>query len=77
MALRLDALGPYQTLLYTTRAEIFFSYGTPVAARINGRGYVRTAHSSSPTTTKHIETWLGGIELQEIVDQSVLYDLLT
>ena len=38
--------------------EILISYTTPVAARIPGRGWVRTAYKWSPTTTKHINRWL-------------------
>lgn len=41
---------------------VFFSYSTPVAAKItNGEGgwnYYRTSESYSPTTTKHINKWL-------------------
>ena len=38
--------------------EILISYVTPVAARIPGRGWVRTSHKWSSTTTKHINKWL-------------------
>lgn len=38
--------------------EILVSYTTPVAARIPGRGWVRTSHKWSATTTKHINKWL-------------------
>ena len=38
--------------------EILISYVTPVAARIPGRGWVRTSHKWSGTTTKHINKWL-------------------
>ncbi len=77
MAFKLEVRGQNQTLLYTDKATILFSYNTPVAALIHGHGYVKTAHIPTPITTKHIEAWLGGIILYEIVDQSVLDDLLT
>lgn len=38
--------------------EILISYVTPVAARIPGKGWVRTSHKWSGTTTKHINKWL-------------------
>jgi len=37
---------------------ILFSYVTPVAALVPGKGWVRTAHKWSATTTKHINAWL-------------------
>ena len=38
--------------------EILFSYSTPVAALVPGKGWVRTAHKWSATTSKHINAWL-------------------
>jgi hypothetical protein len=38
--------------------EVLISYTTPVAARIPGKGWVRTAHKWSATTSKHINRWL-------------------
>lgn len=38
--------------------EILISYSTPVAARIPGRGWVRTSHKWSATTSRHISKWL-------------------
>jgi hypothetical protein len=37
---------------------ILFSYVTPVAALVPGKGWIRTAHKWSGTTTKHINAWL-------------------
>ena len=37
---------------------ILFSYTTPVAALVPGKGWIRTAHKWSATTTKHINAWL-------------------
>jgi len=39
---------------------LLFSYKTPVAAFIAGRGYFRTEHKWSVTTSKHITKWLDG-----------------
>jgi hypothetical protein len=53
--------------------EILFSYVTPVAARIPGRGFVRTSHKWSTTTSKHINAWLrdkiGRIDCVPAIDQ--------
>ena len=45
-------------VMLADRTEILISYVTPVAARIPGRGWVRTSHKWSGTTTKHINKWL-------------------
>ena len=37
---------------------ILFSYSTPVAALVPGRGWIRTSTKHSPTTTRHINRWL-------------------
>jgi hypothetical protein len=37
---------------------ILFSYVTPVAALVPGKGWIRTAHKWSATTTKHINAWI-------------------
>jgi len=59
MALRLRALGANRTELVLDNGPIvFFSYDTPVAAHIPGRGYVRTEQPYSRTTSKHIGLWL-------------------
>ena len=46
------------TEVETADARIFFSYRTPVAAYIFGRGYVRTEQFFSVTTSRHINKWL-------------------
>jgi len=45
---------PYERIL------ILFSYETPVAALVPGRGWLRTDRTFSKTTTKHINRWLDG-----------------
>lgn len=37
---------------------VLVSYATPVAALVPGKGWIRTAHKWSVTTTKHINKWL-------------------
>ena len=67
--LRLNVIGPNQTLVHLHVGSIFFSYETPVAAYVSGRGYVRTEQKFSKTTTKHINKWLDGCKA-EVISQS-------
>ena len=46
--------------------EIFFSYKTPVAAKLPNYDYIRTATKWSSTTTKHINQWLEGVHAEEV-----------
>ena len=62
-------------LSLTNGTDVLFSYETPVAAFIEGEGYVRTATKYSVTTSRHINKWLNGMVARE-VDQSVI-DALT
>lgn len=66
-------------------AVVFFSYRTPVAAKIpngvhGGFRYLRTTKGYSVTTTKHINKWLErqcGVEGNlEMVEQSVINALV-
>lgn len=45
---------------------VFFSYNTPVAVYVSGKGYYRTGHKFSRTTSRHIDKWLGGIDATEV-----------
>ena len=55
--------------------EVFFSYKTPVAARLSTYRYIRTATNWSRTTSRHINKWLEGVSA-ETVDQQVLDNLV-
>ena len=55
--------------------EIFFSYKTPVAAKLPNYDYIKTATKWSTTTTRHINKWLDGV-IAETVDQKVLDSLV-
>ncbi len=66
--------GSNQTELDLGFAQIFFSYETPVAARLTDGSLVRTAERYSVTTTKHINKWLQGMPAVE-VPQSVINEL--
>lgn len=37
---------------------VLVSYVTPVAALVPGKGWIRTEHMWSATTSKHINAWL-------------------
>ena len=57
-------------------AQVFFSYETPVAARLTDGSLVRTAERYSVTTTKHINKWLKGVMADvETVAQSFIDNL--
>lgn len=48
-----------QTSLTTPAgATLFFSYETPVAAFVPGRGFFRTTETFSRTTSRHVNQWL-------------------
>ncbi len=55
--------------------EVFFSYKTPVAAKLPNYDYIRTATKWSTTTTRHINKWLEGVNCKT-VDQSILDNLV-
>ena len=55
--------------------EVFFSYKTPVAAKLPNYDYIRTATKWSTTTTRHINKWLEGVTA-ETVDQETLDNLV-
>ena len=57
--MRLTPIAANQTEIETDNARVFFSYKTPVAAYIFGRGYVRSEEFFSTTTSRHINKWIG------------------
>jgi hypothetical protein len=74
--MKLNKLGPNTTELdLADGTTVFFSYKTPVAAYILGRGFVRTSQKYSVTTSKHLNQWLDGRD-HETVPQADL-DALT
>jgi len=60
--MKLKLIGSNMTELDLGFAQVFFSYETPVAARLTDGSLVRTAERYSVTTTKHINKWLNGCE---------------
>ena len=60
--MKLKQIGSNQTELDLGFAQVFFSYETPVAARLTDGSLVRTDQWYSVTTTKHINKWLQGCD---------------
>ena len=57
--MQLTPIASNMTEVETKEARILFSYRTPVAAYVFGRGYVKTEKWYSVTTTRHINKWIG------------------
>lgn len=47
--------------------SVLFSYRTPVAAVVPGRGWLKTKQFYSTTTSKHINRWLADNRVADIV----------
>ena len=60
--IRVRQLKSNMTELKRDSTTILFSYETPVAAHIPGKGYYRTEKFWSVTTSRHINFWLDGAE---------------
>ena len=76
--MNLTPIAANQTEIETDNARVFFSYKTPVAAYIFGRGFVRTKKFWSVTTSRHINKWIGvdaKTDTTEQVDQALLDNL--
>jgi hypothetical protein len=74
MALILKHVGRNQTELsrnseFANDIVVFYSYETPVAAFLAGRGYFRSTKTYSRTTSKHITKWLGGADAQPMAPE--------
>ena len=56
--MQLTPIASNMTEVETSKARVLFSYRTPVAAYVFGRGYVKTEKWYSVTTTRHINKWM-------------------
>lgn len=64
--MRLTTLGANRMLLdMGNGTTVLFSYLTPVACHITGRGYYRTDKSRSPATSRHIWQWLNSERVRD------------
>lgn len=73
--MKLKQAGSNQTVLEIGETQVFFSYETPVAAFVPGRGYLKTDCRWSATTCKHINQYLQGANAI-VVPQSELDQLI-
>lgn len=71
-------LGDHETQITQGNDMVFFSYGVPVAAFINGM-YFATEKKWSVTTSKHIKRWLGdhtaAVRSQEWFDRLIQIEI--
>ena len=74
--MQLTPIASNMTEVETSEARILFSYRTPVAAYVYGRGYVRTEKWWSVTTSRHINKWIGKDVTTEEVSQTYLDNLV-
>jgi hypothetical protein len=57
--MKVQPIGSNQTQVsLADGTEVLFSYSTPVAALVPGKGWMRTEKTYSVTTTKHVNRWL-------------------
>ena len=57
--MKVQPIGSNQTQVsLADGTEVLFSYSTPVAALVPGKGWMRTEKTHSVTTTKHVNRWL-------------------
>ena len=74
--MKLKIIGSNQTEIQTARGNrVLYSYETPVAAWTE-QGAFRTATKWSPTTTKHINSYLGK-DVGKVVDQKFFDNLVS
>lgn len=64
--MKIKPVGSNMTELQLDDVHVLFSYETPVAACIFGKGFVRTEKWYSQTTTRHINKWLDGVDAPEV-----------
>lgn len=70
--MKITSLGANKTLLRMGNNEVLFSYSTPVAGFIDGKGYFRTAKKWSKTTSKHINSYLPtGAKVSEMSQEEI------
>ena len=74
--MQLTPIASNMTEVETSEARILFSYRTPVAAYVFGRGYVSTEKWWSVTTSRHINQWIGKDVTTEEVSQTYLDNLV-
>ena len=74
--MKLKQIGSNMAELDLGLVQVFFSYETPVAARLTDGTLIRTDERYSVTTTKHINKWLQGCEALTVPQDRISF-LLT
>jgi hypothetical protein len=75
--MKLKRRGSNQTVIeYPDGVEVLYSYNTPVAAFVPGRGYVRSSTKYSVTTSKHVNSWVGGRNVGTVISQEELDEII-
>ena len=70
--MKLRRIGYNQTVVeYNNGSEVFFSYDTPVAARLQDYEYLRTEDFYSKTTSRHINKYLDGVNAKKVTQQTI------
>ena len=70
--MKLRRIGYNQTVVeYNNGSEVFFSYDTPVAARLQDYEYLRTQDFYSKTTTRHINKYLDNVNATEVSQETI------
>ena len=64
--MQLVPLAPNMTEVETDLGRVLFSYRTPVAAYVFGKGFVRTEKWWSVPTSRHINKWIDGVPAKEV-----------
>jgi len=73
--MKLRNIGSNMTELDLGGCTVLFSYSTPVAG-MGDDGLWRTDKYYSPTTTRHINKWLGGKDKGRVVPQAWIDSLV-
>jgi hypothetical protein len=65
--MKIKHLAPNQTEIHKDDGTIVFvSYETPVAAFVDGFKWIRSAEKYSVTTSKHVNKWLSGLNVETV-----------
>jgi hypothetical protein len=65
--MNIKQLAPNQTELHKDDGTIIFvSYETPVAAFVDGFKWIRSSEKYSVTTSKHVNKWLAGLNVETV-----------
>jgi hypothetical protein len=75
--MKLYQKGSNMTELDLGFVQVFFSYETPVAARLTDGTLVRTEQWYSATTSKHINKWLNGCDALTVSQDRISFLLTT